>query len=104
MKQLIRVLIFAIAARTATTVNAQETPNINQSDLQQLQQLACTGNNNNSELQTSLQQLETTLTQALADGGIELGDEQLQAAYSEAIQIQNQLQADSTVQQFCSGY
>ena len=104
MKQFIPTLVFAIAIANVTTVNAQDTSDTNQSDLQQLQQLACTGNNNNSELQTSLQQLETTLTQTLAAGGIQLDDEQLQAAYNQALDIQNQLQADSTVQQFCSGF
>ena len=106
MKQLIHILVAAIAMTISASAYAQETVSggISQSDLQQLQQLACTGNNSEPQLQASLDDLESTLTQALTAYGIELTAEQLQSAYNKTTQVLAQLEAENTVQQFCAGY
>ena len=106
MKKLIHTLIFTIAtASISTSASAQETiETINPSDLQELQQLACTGNSNSPELQASLGELESTIMQTLAAYGMELTDEQLESAYAQATATQNQLEAENTLQQFCADY
>ncbi len=105
MKELIYLLIPTWAVITPTFTWAQETTSlINQSDLQQLQELACTGSNNSPELQVILEQFESVLTQALTMEGVDVTNEQLQSAYNQAMQLQDELQIQPAVQQFCDGY
>ena len=99
MKQLLQVLIPTLAATISLSANAQE--DINSSDLQQLKQLACIGNSS-PQLQASLGELESTLTQILTVYNVELTDEQLKSAHNLATQVQAQLETEASVQEFCS--
>ena len=104
MKQLISMFVAAIAITTSASALAQDgLTGISSADLEQLQQLACTGSTSNSEMQTALGDLESTLTQALAAYGIEYTEEQLQSAYDQAAVALSQLETNNSVQQFCSG-
>ena len=105
MKQIIHILVATAFITLSTSVYAQETlSGINLSDFQQLKQLACTGNNSDPQLTASLDELQSTITQTLNLYGIEFTDEQLEYAYNQAAQVQSQLEAENTVQQFCADY
>ena len=62
------------------------------------------GSNNSPELQGILEQFESFLTQALTMEGVDVTNEQLQSAYNQAMQLQDELQTQPTVQQFCDDY
>ena len=105
MKQLIFCSSLALAVTCATSVSAQDLlSNFSQSDLQQLQQIACTESSSDAELTNALGQIEPLLNQALAAYGIDMTEDLLQSASDEASQMLAQLETDNSVKQFCSGF
>lgn len=105
MKQLTYLLISTVAVIIPFYTAAQETTSlIDQLDLQQLQELACSGNTNSTELQSTITELESMLSQALINGEIDITDAELQAAYNQAILLQDELKMHPKVQEFCDGY
>lgn len=82
------------------SVIAEETTNISQTDLQQLQQMACsTGINiGSSSSEASLEDIEATF----AAMGMEVTDEQLDSAYAQALLLQAQLQESNSLGELCS--
>ncbi len=105
MKQLTYIIISTFAVIIPICTSAQETTSlIDHLELQQLQEVACTGNTDNPELQSAIVQLESMLSQALTDGGVDLTDPELQFAYNQAIALQDQLKMHPEVKQLCESY
>ena len=102
MKQLIKILLPTFVLLIPTAAYSQENLDLNQLDGKLLQQLACTGNTSNPELQASLEQLASMLTETSTD--ISFTEAELQTAYSQLTQIQSELLSNETVQEFCSDY
>lgn len=102
MKQLIKIVFTTLAVTISTSAYAQDTfSNINESDIEQLQQMACSTDYSSNTQQTSFEEIESTLTQTLSAYGIDFSDEQIQSAYSQALEMTSGLEVDNTLQQFC---
>ena len=104
MKQLIKIFATAIALAIAIATHAQEMVSFAPEDLVLLRQLACEESSNLPQLETPLAETDPSISEILAVSSLDLSEEQIQSAYTEAVQIQSQLKTDKSLQEFCADY
>ena len=104
MKKIIYVIALTFGLTISLGANAQETldTSISQGDLDILKNLACTGDASDPKLQASLVEMESLLNQVFDSYGLEITDEQLEALGAMATDAKQQLEAEESVQAFCS--
>ncbi len=104
MNRIVYIIAITLGLAISTGINAQETINFNisQEDFEILKTLACTGDNSDPELQTSLVDIESLLSQTLTSYGLEIPDEQLESLGTMATDAQLQLELEETVKAFCN--
>ena len=106
MNKLLSIIVLTFGVTTTSLVNAQETfdidTSISQEDFAILKNLACTGDASDPKLQASLVEMESLLNQVFDSYGLEITDEQLDALGAMATDAKQQLEAEESVQAFCS--
>ncbi|MDJ0899891.1 MAG: hypothetical protein QNJ55_13890 [Xenococcus sp. MO_188.B8] len=104
MNKIVYIIAITLGLAISTEINAQETTNFNisQEDFEILKTLACTGDNSDPKLQTSLVDIESLLSQTLTSYGLEIPDEQLESLGTMATDAQLQLELEETVKAFCN--
>ncbi len=104
MKQLIKIFATAIALAIAIATHAQEMVSFTPEDLVLLRQLACDENSDRPKLENPLAETEPSVSEILAVSSLDLSEEQIQSVYTEAVQIQSELQTEKSLQEFCADY
>ncbi|MEM9276915.1 MAG: hypothetical protein AAGA80_28860 [Cyanobacteria bacterium P01_F01_bin.143] len=106
MHKVLSIVVITLGFATPSLVNAQETfdidTSISQEDFDILKNLACTGDASDPKLQASLVEMESVLNQVFDSYGLEITDEQLEALGAMATDAKQQLEAEESVQAFCS--
>ncbi|MGF1540790.1 MAG: hypothetical protein ACFCU5_10130 [Pleurocapsa sp.] len=97
MKQLVKIMLTAIALAMAIVTHVGETVSFTPEDLQLLKQLACAETGDRFRL-------EPSLPETLAIYSWDLSQQQIDSAYTEAVQIQIQSDRETAtkVKKFCA--
>ncbi len=105
MNKALYIIVLTLGLNITTVVNAQENLdfNISQEDYELLKNLACTGDASDPQLQASLGEMESLVTQVLSSYGLEITDEQLESLGTMATDTKLQLEAEESVKTFCNG-
>ncbi len=104
MNKVAYIIALTLSLTITTGINAQETIdlNISQEQLDFLKNFACSGDISDPELQASLTEIESLLSQTLASYDLEFTDEQLASLGAMATEAKLQLESEEAVVNFCS--